>query len=185
MPRVHFPRQNINSSVGILCEFVSPHFQIRTQTLWCCLRAVWTLPFTHAGSICFASHCASCVDEACGFSLETPPQDCETTNRIRFFFLGHLGQLFFLAFRWLLSGEFWNVTLQTISRLTNQILNDFSNFHFKTITFLSYQGTNNCASISTRVDRVESVCDVRCERVKNLSWILIRLRNQFTCVLLN
>ena len=42
------------------------HAQIRTQTLWCCLRAVWTHPFTYTGSICFASHCASCVDEASG-----------------------------------------------------------------------------------------------------------------------
>ncbi len=30
------------------------------QTLWCCLGAVWTLPFTSIGSICFAS----CVDWA-------------------------------------------------------------------------------------------------------------------------
>ena len=37
--------------------------QIWTQSLWCCLRAVWTLPFTRTGSICFASRCASCVDE--------------------------------------------------------------------------------------------------------------------------
>ncbi len=38
--------------------------QIRTQTLWCCLCAVWTLPFTNIGSICFALRCASCADEA-------------------------------------------------------------------------------------------------------------------------
>ena len=29
--------------------------QIRPQTLWCCLRAVWTPPFTYTVSICFAS----------------------------------------------------------------------------------------------------------------------------------
>ena len=37
---------------------------IWTQTLWCCLCVVWTLPFTPTGSLCFASRCASCVDEA-------------------------------------------------------------------------------------------------------------------------
>ncbi len=34
------------------------------HTLWCCLCAVWTLPFTHTVSICFGSHCASCEDKA-------------------------------------------------------------------------------------------------------------------------
>ena len=29
-----------------------------------CVRAVWTLPFMHTGSICFPSRCASCVDWA-------------------------------------------------------------------------------------------------------------------------
>ena len=38
--------------------------QIGMQILWCCLRAVWTLPLTSTGPICFASRCASCVDEA-------------------------------------------------------------------------------------------------------------------------
>ncbi len=43
--------------------------QIRTQVLCSFLCAVWTLPFTHTGSICFVWHCASCVDEALIFEL--------------------------------------------------------------------------------------------------------------------
>ena len=38
--------------------------QIRMQTLWCCLRAVWTPPFTSTGPICLRCACSSCVDEA-------------------------------------------------------------------------------------------------------------------------
>ncbi len=38
--------------------------QIRTQIIWCCLRAVWTPPFTSTGPICLRCACASSVDEA-------------------------------------------------------------------------------------------------------------------------
>ncbi len=33
-------------------------FERKPFDVACC--AVWTLPFTHTGSICFASHCGSC-----------------------------------------------------------------------------------------------------------------------------
>ncbi len=36
--------------------------QIWTLFLWCCLHAVWTLPFIHTGSISFVSHCTCCVN---------------------------------------------------------------------------------------------------------------------------
>ncbi len=43
--------------------------QIGMFFLWCCLRAVWTLPFTSIGSISFARRHASCVD----WALTPPP----------------------------------------------------------------------------------------------------------------